>query len=68
MTTRTQVATGGKIDKMLAQIKPAKASPLTGLPGGPFVFAVGFPISADAVQPLIDFEFDVLKQSQDESG
>ncbi len=68
LTTRTQVATGGKIDKMLAQIKPAKASPLTGLPGGPFVFAAGCPISADAIQPLMDFEFEVLKQSPDGSG
>ncbi len=60
LTSRIQVSADGKIDRLLAQVKPAKAKLLAGLPGGPFAIAVGSSHVGPVMQPLIDFQTDML--------
>jgi hypothetical protein len=65
---RAQVVAGGKVDKVLAAIKPAPQSPLAGLPAGPLALAAGFPVSTDAMQSLIDLEVDMFSQAGAQMG
>ena len=63
-TSRIQLSEGGKIGRMLTQLKPVRINVLAGLPRGPFAFAVG----STTLQPLIDLRLDAIERSRNVYG
>ena len=59
-TSRIQLSEGGKIGRMLTQLKPVRINVLAGLPRGPFAFAVG----SATLQPLIDLRLDAIERRE----
>ncbi len=65
---RARLVNGGLVSKAVALIPPPKGKPLSGVPGGPFVFSlagVGIPSAADN---YIDFATGVLRSIKRVNG
>ncbi len=61
LSERARLVPGGDWAGVFAGMKPAKHNVLAGLPDGPFVFAVGGPLSEAAMGKLMDFSFGLIK-------
>jgi hypothetical protein len=62
ISTRTRFASGSAVAAKLGTIRPAKQSPLAGLPGAPFAIAGGGPWS-DSMQGELILKSPLVKQS-----
>ena len=68
VSNRVCLAPGGTFDQVLAQVGPAQADLLAGLPGGPFAFAAGGVLPKSLVQRVVDIQLDMMKQMRKAYG
>lgn len=61
LTERMRFTSGGRAAKMLSQVKPPEGDLLAGLPGGPFVFALGGTLPESLGECLMQFSAEVMK-------
>lgn len=61
LVSRTLPVEGSVLAKSLAQAKPAKASPLAGLPQGPYFVAGGGLFTRDAMKSWMELSFGMMR-------